>query len=219
MNSLIEENNFMKLIVFGSTGRTGRKIVEQALNAGHYVTAVARNPAAFGMKHAHLEIVKGDVFQPATFHLAMKEQDAVLSAIGASSTKPTTVYSEGISNIVSAMQKNAVQRIICISASAVVTSPKLSFPVRVMTKLLQRILGNMYSDLLKMEQVVKQTNLAWTVVRPPRLTKAGLQNKYRFAVNEWLPHCISISRADLAHFMLQHIHDSNTYQSIVEVAY
>ncbi len=209
----------MKLIIFGSTGGIGRNIVAQALNAGHQVTAVARNPSALAIQHTNLEIVKGDVFQPATFDKVMQGKNAVLSAIGINSTKPTTVYSEGVLNIVKAMQKNGVQRIICVSASAVVTSPELSFPVRMMTKLLQRILKNMYSDLLKMEQAVKETNLDWTVVRPPKLTNGRLKGKYRFAVNEWLPHCTSISRADLAHFMLQHSNDLNTYKSIIEVAY
>jgi putative NADH-flavin reductase len=209
----------MRLIVFGSTGGTGRNIVEQALRAGHKVTAIARNPSKVTTQHSRLEVIKGDVFQPETFQEAMLQQDAVLSAIGVNSTKPTTVYSEGVSNIVNAMQKGGVSRIICISASAVVTSPELIFPVRMMTKLLQGILRNMYRDLLKMEQVVRQSNLYWTVVRPPRLTKGRLKNEYRFAVNEWLPNCLTISRADLAHFMLQHIQDANTYQSVVEVAY
>ena len=209
----------MKLIVFGSTGGTGRNIVDQALDEGHEVTAIARNPSAFGIEHPNLEIVKGDVLQPETFEEAMREKDAVLSAIGVNSTKPTTVYSEGISNITKAMKSNGVSRIICISASAVVTSPELIFPVRMMTKLLQGILKNMYADLLKMEQVVRQTNLQWTVVRPPRLTQGQLRNQYRFAVNEWLPNCLRISRADLANFMLQHVNDADTYQSVVEVAY
>jgi putative NADH-flavin reductase len=209
----------MKLIIFGSTGGIGRNIVEQALNAGHHVTAIARNPSTLTIEHANLEIVKGDVFKPETFDRAMKEQDVVLSAVGINSTKPTTVYSKGVSNIVKAMQKNGVQRIICVSASAVVTSPQLSFPIRMMTKLLQRILRNMYADLLQMEKVVKQANLNWTVVRPPRLTKKPVTGKYRFAVNDWLSSCLSISRADVAHFMLHHIDDIDTYKSIVEVAY
>jgi putative NADH-flavin reductase len=149
----------------------------------------------------------------------MREQDVVLSAIGINSTKSTTVYSEGVSNIVNVMQKNGVQRIICVSASAVVTSPKLTFPVRMMTKLLQKILRKMYGDLLKMEQVLKRTNLKWTIVRPPRLTNGRLRNKCRFAVNDSLPHCLSISRPDLAQFMLEHMQDVNIYQSTVEVAY
>ena len=209
----------MKLIVFGATGGIGRNIVEQALNAGHCVTAMARDPSALAIEHPNLKIVKGDVFQPATFDKAMQGQDAVLSAIGTNSTKPTTVYSEGVSNIMEAMHRNEVQRIICISASAVETSPRLSFPLLMVTKLLQRILKNMYRDLLKMEQVVKQADINWTIVRPPRLTNGNLKSQYRFAVNEWLSHCLSISRADVAQFMLRHINDMNTYRSVIEVAY
>lgn len=205
-------------MVFGSTGRTGRQIIQQALNAGHIVTAVARNPSALAINHVNLEIVKGDVFQPVTFEKAMEGHEGILSAIGINSTRRTTVYSQGVLNMVKAMQKNEVRRIICVSASAVETSPKLSFPVRMLTKLLQQILKNMYGDLLKMEQVVKLTELNWTVVRPPRLTDKPVTGKYRFAINKWLPSCLSISRGDLAHFMLHHLDDANTYQSIVEVA-
>ncbi len=208
----------MKLIVFGSTGRTGRHIVQQALDKGHIVTAVARNPSALTIKHTNLTVTRGDVFNSSTFDVAMKEQDAVLSVIGSDSTKPTSLYSEGASNIVGSMQKHAVHRIICMSAAAVETSPELSFPIRVVAKVLQKILKNMYSDLLKMEQVLKQSELDWTVIRPPRLTNKPVTGKYRFAVNKWLPSCLHISRADLAHFMLHHIDDADTYKSVVEVA-
>jgi putative NADH-flavin reductase len=70
-----------------------------------------------------------------------------------------------------------------------------------------------------MEDSLKQSAVNWTVVRPPRLTMDKLKGKYRFAVNEWLPSCTSISRADLAHFILNHLDDSSIYKSIVEVSY
>jgi putative NADH-flavin reductase len=208
----------MKLMVFGSTGRTGIQIIRQALDEGHTVTAIARNPAALAIKHSNLEVVKGDVLQPATFDAVTKGQDVVLSAIGVSSTKPTTVYSKGVFNMVQSMEQHEVKRIICISASAVETSPKLSLPVRMMTKVLQGMLKNMYRDLLKMEQVLRQSDLEWTVVRPPKLTGQPVTGKYRFAFNDWLPSCLHISRADLAHFMLHHIENVNTYKSVIEVA-
>jgi putative NADH-flavin reductase len=209
----------MQLIVFGSTGGIGRNIVTQALDQGHYVTAVARNPPALGLTHRRLSTVKGDVFRPESFQMAMKGQDAVLSAIGVNSTKPTTVYSEGIANIVKAMQQNEVSRIIGVSASAVETSPKLSFPFRIMTRILQRILRNMYRDLLQMESILKQTNLNWTVVRPPKLTNEPATGNYRCAVNDHLVSCLRISRADLADFMLRHLEERSTYRSIIEIAY
>ena len=219
MNSLMVKQIFMKFIVFGSTGGTGRQIIQQALDAGHTVTAVARNPAALTTQHPNLLVIKADVLQLSTFEAAMQQQDVVLSALGFKKLKDEMVYSKGVHNIVSVMNKYGLRRILCVSASAVETSPKLSFIVRMLTKLLQRILKKPYADVLCMEQLLKETKLDWTVVRPPRLTNGRLKGKYRFAVNEWLPHCTNISRADLANFMIQHFDDMNTYKSIIEVAY
>ncbi|HEY2725782.1 MAG TPA: SDR family oxidoreductase [Parafilimonas sp.] len=209
----------MNLIVFGATGNSGKQIVQQALDAGHIVTAIARNPVDITVSHKHLTIIKADVLKLQTFINAMQNQDAVLSALGSRDRKPTVMFSEGMQNIITAMNKYSVKRIVCISASAIETSPKLNFFVRMATKILQRILKNSYRDMMRMEQLLKQSNLNWTIVRPPRLTNGALTNNYRFAVNEWLQNCTSISRADLAHFMLQHVSDTKTYQSIIEVAY
>jgi putative NADH-flavin reductase len=209
----------MHIIVFGSTGASGKQIVQQALDAGHIVTAVARNSSALTISHANLTVVKGDVLRPQTFIHAVQNQDAVLSALGSRDNKPTVMFSEGMQHIIQAMEKYGVKRIECISASAVETNPKLNFFVRTITKILQRILKNPYSDILKMEQLLKQTNLDWTIVRPPRLTNGALRNKVRFAVNDWLAGCTVISRADLAHFMLQHINNNSTYQTTIEAAY
>ena len=209
----------MKIMIFGSTGRSGMQIVQQALDAGHEVTAVARNPSAINIPSVNLTVVKGNVLDAESFEAAIRDQDIIISALGSDSNKPTNIYSKGISNMLSGMQKNAIKRIICISAAAVETNPKLSLFLRTATKFLQRILKNPFHDLLAMENLLKDSQANWTVVRPPRLTMKGLKGKYRFAVNEWLPSCTSISRADLAHFILNHLEDSNTYKSIIEVSY
>lgn len=208
----------MHFIVFGSTGASGKQIVQQALDNGHVVTAIARDPAALTINHANLTVIKGDVLQPNICACITTTASGALG-IGSRDNKPTVLFSEGMQNIIKAMRKYDVKRILCISASAVETSPELNVFVKLATKILQRILKNPYRDILKMEQVLKQTNLDWTIVRPPRLTNGALKNKVRFAVNNWLPACSVISRADLAHFMLQHITNINTYQSTIEVAY
>ena len=209
----------MKIIVFGSTGRTGRHLVQQGLDAGHIVTAIARDPAAVNIKHINLTIIKGDVLQPDTFEDIIRGHDTVFSAIGKDSIKPTSLYSQGISTIIAAMQKHKVMRLMSMSASAVATNPRLSFLLKIATKILQRILKNPYADILRMDKIIKQSGLNYTIVRPPRLTNKALTGKYRFAINEWLPSCTSISRADLAHFMLQQVNNSGTYQSTTEVSY
>jgi len=209
----------MKIMVFGSTGRSGREIVQQALDAGHKVTAVARNPESLHIPRVNLTVVKGNVLDAESFRAAIREQDIIISALGSEFNEATKIYSQGIANMLSSMQENEIKRIICISAAAVETNPKLTFLLRIGTKVLQRLLRNPFHDLLLMERLLKASGVNWTVVRPPRLTMKKRREKYRFAINEWLPACASISRADLAHFILNHLEDSNTYQSIVEVAY
>jgi len=215
-----------KIIVFGASGATGSAVVKQALEAGHKVTAVVRNPDGFASAgltstyHPNLIISQGDVMQPASFAGAMSGQDVVISALGSRSAKATTLYSTGIKNIIASMQENKVKRIICFSASALYTNPKMGLLVRLITTLiLQRILKGPYADLRLMETTVQQSQLDYTIIRPPRLTNKPMKGKYRDAVNEHLGKAFVIARADLAHYMLNHMEDSLTFRSIVEIAY
>ncbi|GAB3223362.1 NAD(P)-dependent oxidoreductase [Spirosoma arcticum] len=114
----------MKLIVFGATGGTDRQVVEQALQAGHQVTVVARNPATFSLQHPQLTIRQDDVLQPLGFEPALAGADAVISCLGIQKRELTTVYSQGINNIAQAMRKVGMTRIICISSIAVVVPPR-----------------------------------------------------------------------------------------------
>src|ERR1051326_8585528 len=107
----------MRLVIFGATGGNGKYFVEQALAAGHEVTAVARRPSAITRQHKNLTAVQGDVMQAATIRQALVGQDAVISTIGATDRGPTVVYSQGIANIIQAMHAEGVRRLLCVSAS------------------------------------------------------------------------------------------------------
>lgn len=187
-----------KIIVFGATGGTGKEVAKQALDEGYEVTAVVRNPSGFDLKHQHLRIIKGDVLQPSTFEREIAGKEAVVSCLGASSnTKPTTLYSEGVKNIISAMNTAKVKRIVCISAGALDTNEEMGFFIRLLTKIvLQPILKNLYSDMRLMEAKIENSALDWTIVRPPMLKNKPLTGKYRTAVNSHIKRPFSISRAD-----------------------
>jgi nucleoside-diphosphate-sugar epimerase len=114
----------MKLVVFGATGGIGSQTVEQALAAGHEVTAVACRPSAITLRHERLEVIQGDVFKPETIRESITRKNAVISALGARNLAPTTVYSEGVANIMQAMQAAHVRRILCISASGLEPGPR-----------------------------------------------------------------------------------------------
>jgi len=209
-----------KIIVFGATGGTGKLVVEQALEAGYQVTVVVRNTDAVAVRHKNLEIIKGDVFQPITFENTMNEKDAVVSCLGTHKRGPTTVYSEGVNNITTAMQKAGANRIICISAAAVIVPPKSSFILKFVVKnILQRIFKYMYADMLLMEKLLVVSGLNWTVIRAPRLTNAKGKGKYRTAINDYLRNPSNISRADLANYIVNHLTDQKTFKAKIEICY
>jgi putative NADH-flavin reductase len=207
----------MNLIIFGATGGIGQHLVTQALEAGHKVTAVARRPAAIQMQHPRLTVMQGDVLQPETLRQPMIGQDAVLSSLGSVGKELTTVYSEGVSNIMAAMQKAQVRRIICVSANGLEPGPLWQ---RVVAKLvLWKLFRESFTDLVRMEAIVKSSSLDWTIMRPPRLTDGPRTGIYQTAINKHLTHGSKISRADLANAMLANITNPASSCAVLEIAY
>lgn len=209
-----------KIIVFGATGGTGKQVVQQALLKGHWVTAVVRNTAALALQHERLEIVKGDVFQSHTFESAVAGKDVVISCLGIQKREPTTVYSEGVGNLVKAMQAAGIQRIICLSAAAVVVPSKSSWWMKFVIKnILQKIFKHSYADMLVMEKMLRESNVYWTVIRPPWLRNSAPTGKYRTSINESLGNPSKLSRADLASYIVDHAVDEKTFKAVVEISY
>ena len=209
----------MNLIVLGATRGIGYQVITQALEAGHTVTAVVRRPQALTLAHPNLKIVVGDALKEETFAGAMEGQEVVVSAIGDTSTKPTTLYSDGVGNMIKAMQGQGIKRLFCISASALETGPGQSLLMRkVLIPLVQRFLKEPYADLTRMEKVVESSPTDWTIVRPPRLTDKPGRGQYKVALNAHL-NGFSLSRADVADYILTHLIDPKSYHAKVELAY
>jgi putative NADH-flavin reductase len=214
----------MNIFIAGANGGIGRQAVEQALQAGHRVTALVRNPAKLQLMHPNLNIIKGDIMQPESFADEMKGQQIVLSALGVSgglfSDKPTTLYSQGNANLLKAMEQHGVKRIICISASAVEISPVIPWYVRLVASyVIQKLLKHMYADLRRMEAIIKDSSAEWTIIRPPQLTDKPLTGNYRTAVNRFLKNCLQVSRADVSHYMVSNLVNKEIYRATVEIAY
>jgi putative NADH-flavin reductase len=161
--------------------------------------------------------------QPPTFERYLDRQDAVISALGVKggpfNDKPTTLYSEGNAHLIEVMKKKGVERAFFISSSAIETSPALPFYARWATKVLQKLLRHMYADQLEMERLVKAAGIEYTIIRPPRLIDKPATGHYRVAINSFLKNSLSISRADVAHFMIHHLKDPGTYRAMIEMGY
>lgn len=210
----------MHLAIFGSTGPTGRALVAQALDCGHDVMAFARDPAAVDATSARLQAVRADVLDEASFDGVLNGVDAVLSAIGGHGRQPTTLYSEGAANIRDAMQQAGVRRFVGISALPV--TPRTEFgPAErwIVIPVLSMFFGETYADMTRMEQVLRASDLDFTIMRPPQLTNKRATGKYRTAIDQHLRRARKISRADLATEMLRVIPDEQTIRATVTLAY
>lgn len=210
-----------KITVFGATGGTGLEVVRQALEKGHEVTVVVRNGPTLQLIHPNLKIVTGNILQPMTFEKEIAGQDVVISCLGTgTSTKPTSVYSQGMENIISFMEKKGTKRLICITAGALEVNNDMGFLIRPFTKyILQRILKDVYADMALMETKIEVSQLDWTIMRPARLTNKDFSGKYRIAIDSHISWPFSIARADLAAYMLKSIKDQKTYYKKIEIAY
>jgi len=208
------------ILVFGASGGTGLEVVEQALEAGHKVTAILRHPDKFPIRHEQLRIIKGDVLNSITYENTFFGMDVVISCLGTRNREATVVYSQGVTNILQAMQKVGMDRIICLSAGAVEIAPNTSFLMKFLIKnILQKLFKYSYADMLLMEGILHGSNQNWTVIRPPRLMNGDKTGKYRTSINEFIPNMSSLNRADLADYIIHHLDDEKTYKSKVEISY
>jgi uncharacterized protein YbjT (DUF2867 family) len=196
----------MKILVVGATGGTGRHIVAQALERGHDVVALARNPAKLDVTHDRLRVVKGDVMDPSTLDAAVRGCDAVVCALGHKRwLGPSNILSQGTRNVVAAMEKNGVKRLVIETALGVGDSiGRLGVYYTLFT--IPFILPFYWFDKERQERVVRASNLDWIIVRPGQLTNGRKRGTYKHGprVGNYV-WSVSISRADVADFMLNQL--------------
>lgn len=198
----------MNVLVFGATGATGREVVEQALDRGHSVRAFVRNPDKFRISHARLALAVGEVTERASVEQAVGGTDAVISALGSgNSLGPDPALVDGVRNIIQAMDRAGVRRLVYLSMLGVGgTGWQLGLIDRYLV--LPLLLRNVMNDHASKEEFIRRSALDWTIVRPPRLTNGSFTGEYRCGEDVREKSLLaSISRADVADFMVKQLAD------------
>lgn len=206
----------MRIAIFGATGGTGRELLQQALDKGHEVTAIVRHPEAITLTHERLRVTTGDVLKPNSFAPALQQQDAVLSVVGVVGLKPMTFHRQSARNIVDQMSKAGVRRLVCVTSVGVSDKPIGPLLYHLFLK---PLLKNIYDDMRHMEQAVRESDLAWTIVRPSRLIDGKRTGQYRLGSSGELARANKISRADLADCLLVQLENQANQQKTIAVAY
>jgi uncharacterized protein YbjT (DUF2867 family) len=208
------------ITVFGANGATGRLTVQQALAAGHEVTAVTRRPEQFPLRGAGLTVVGADVTDQAATARAIEGADVVLSSIGVPFTRrPITVYSTAAATIITGMAQHGVKRLAVVSSTAVEPHAHAEggFVLnRVMQPLLSRTIGKTtYSDMRVMERVVRESGVDWTIIRPSGLFDADEVTDYQ--ISDGPLDGVFTSRADLADLLVRQAGEDRFVGKTIEI--
>jgi putative NADH-flavin reductase len=199
-----------KITVLGATGPTGRLIVHQALSRGDDVTALVRShDKAADLKGA--ELVVGDARDEQVLRQAIKGRDAVISALGtpASPFRDVTLLSTATKALVDAMKAEGILRLVTITGIGAGDSrghggfsfDKLIFPL---------LLRKVYADKDRQEAIIRDSELDWTIVRPSILNNKPGRASTRALTDLSDFHGGSISREDVAAFVLDQV-DADTW--------
>lgn len=196
----------MNLLILGATGSLGSIILEQALDLGHNVTVLLRNPSKLHLRHYHLHILKGEALDAHALASAMPFQHCVIYALGnPSASRPVTFFSATTKLLIEAMYANHVSRLIAVTGIGAGDSKghggwlydHIIFPF---------ITKPNYEDKDRQEALIRSSQLDWTIVRPASFTKGPLGGRLRATDQLDGITISSISRADAAAFVLDQVH-------------
>ena len=196
----------MKIAVFGATGGTGKQVVQQALAAGDQVTALVRDPANLGLDNANLAVVTGNVLDAAKVGETLQDAEAVIVSLGNTDSNPDYIVSQGTQVIVDVMKRlGQPRRIIIVSSLGVGESKdQVSFAFKMLMK---SVLRKPMEDKERQEQVIKASDLDWTIIRPGGLTDGPATGSYKSGLDPEIG-AGQVSRADVAAFVLLQLTDS-----------
>jgi putative NADH-flavin reductase len=200
----------MNLLILGASRGIGLQLLQQSLQAGHVITAVARHVQDLASQPERLRTISGDILDAGMIREAMAGQEAVCLTIGVGVTfKPVTVFSQGTKNVLAAMAEHGVRRLICITGIGAGDSKGHGGFLydRIFRPLL---LKTIYEDKDRQEALIKASATDWTIVRPGFLTNGPLTGKYQVLTDVSGVTAGKISRADVAHFLLAEL-SANRY--------
>ena len=198
-----------RILVLGATGGTGRHVVAQALAHGYDVTVFVRSPSAVTTKSDRLRVLTGSLADAAALSNAVRSQHVVISTLGTGTKLSSNgLIARSTSAILRAMEGEGVRRLIFMSAYGVgITRRDVPFVPRL---LIRYLLRDLYDDKARGEKELSGSSLDWTLVYPTTLTNGPRTGTYRVGQRVRLSGIPTISRADVADFLVSQI-DDTTY--------
>jgi nucleoside-diphosphate-sugar epimerase len=210
----------MHIVIFGANGVTGRLLTRRVLDAGHSAVAVTRRPDDFPITDPRLTIAGADVRRDGLAGI-VAGADAVLSTLGVPFTRePVDTYSTGTRNIIRAMREIGVDRLVVVSSTGAYPAPgrrHTPLLIRLLEPIITRTIGKtVYDDIRRMEALVRESGLDWTIVRPSGLF--DLPRVTNYVAGETDPVGAFTARIDLADYLVRLAQDATARRKTVVVS-
>ena len=205
----------MKVLVVGAAGKTGRAVVERAAAEGHEVTAFVRRDRGDGVPGVEVRV--GDASDPVAVGAAVEGHDAVIDTVGGRTPyRATTLEADVATALVAAMRRHGVRRLVVTSAIGVGDS---SAHTPLLTKVVvATFLRASTPDKAAMEAVVRGSGLDWVITRPAVLTDKAATGHVRTLSAGDRGRARSITRADLAAFLVTQLTSDDHLRQAVTLA-
>lgn len=209
----------LRVAIFGASRGVGRQATELALQAGHTVTALTRNPASLDLRHSRLRVVAGDVTNAASVRDTLQGAQLVLCTLGMPPGNRDGVRAAGTEQIITAMRRAGIRRLVCLSMLGAGDSLS-GLPFLLKHVIVGMWLRHVVRDHNAQEQLVENSGLDWTIVRPPFLTDGPRTDQFAHGFTSGEKGlAMKISREDVAAFMLRQAHSEHYLGRSVGVSY
>lgn len=193
----------MKLAILGATGKVGRTLTARALEVGHEVTALVRNPAKLEISHAKLRVRQGDATNAADVASLIRGQDAVLNALGPTKSSPKDVLEINTRLVIAAMKQFGVRRTVIVGGAGMrMPQDSQDFGTRAIGWLVSKIIPDAVADKKRQLELLQNSGVEFVILRAPQITSGERSGKYTIGYPPMGPGA-QITPADLSDAMLE----------------
>jgi putative NADH-flavin reductase len=207
----LKEPGILNLTLFGASGALGGECLKQALEAGHHVTALLRNPDKLPADlRGRISVIKGDALDFEDVRTCLPQgTDAILFAIGVDEkTSPPDLCTDVTRHILQVMRERQIPRLVwCGGGSNLLPDDQISFGARFVRWYGETFLKHRHDDKVhQLELLHQNTDLRWIGIRPLQMVRGPRRARYRLGYDKFSG-LSKITFADCAHAMIEMLID------------
>jgi len=208
----------MKITIIGASGGIGLEAVKIGLNRKHKITTLSRSEIKL-VENNSLKMIIGDATNKADLLNAIQDTEAIIVTLGTiKNTKATSLFSDFAKLMVEIHREKKID-VPFIFVTGFGAGESKNYVSWLIKFFLNYLLKDVYADKTTMEEIITESDLKWTVVRPGRLLDKELTEKYRVENKLFKGIKIGgINRADVADFLIKQAENQTELKKYIGIS-